>query len=61
MPPATWKPDFIDVSNDGTMSYTYGNYEWSMTDTLENTKISTGVFHTVWKKMLDGNWKYVWD
>ena len=58
---AWWSPDFIDVSEDGTMAYTYGNYKWDMTDDSGNKQNYTGVFHTVWKKMSDGSWKYVWD
>lgn len=57
----TWKPDFVDVSNDATMAYTYGNYVWTTKDSIGNTKEYKGVFHTVWKKQPDGSWKYVWD
>ena len=54
---ATWNPEVIDISDDGTMAYTYGRYEWK----LATGKTFEGVFHTVWKKMNDGSWKYVWD
>jgi ketosteroid isomerase-like protein len=56
-----WSPDFADVSEDGTLGYTYGKYTWSIPDS--NGKISEfkGIFHTVWKKQNDGSWKYVWD
>ena len=56
-----WTPDFIDVSNDGSMAYTYGKYVWTAKD--ENGKSSEfkGVFHTVWKRQADKSWKYVWD
>lgn len=56
----TWKPDFIDVSEDATLAYTYGKYSWTVKkDTT--TKEFKGVFHTVWKKQKDNSWKYVWD
>lgn len=58
---AEWVPDFIDISNDGSMAYTYGKYKWTFTDSLGNKSTYQGVFHTVWKKMKDGSWKYVWD
>jgi len=51
-----WTPDFIDVSADGTMAYTYGKFVWKFKDGEFR-----GVFHTVWKKQQDGSWKYVWD
>lgn len=57
----TWKPDFVDVSVDGTQAYTYGNYVWTVQDSVGNKKDFKGVFHTVWKKQKDGSWKYVWD
>lgn len=57
----TWKPEFVDVSADGTLAYTYGKYVWTSTDSLGNKKDFNGRFHTVWKKQKDGSWKYVWD
>ncbi len=57
----TWKPDFVSVSKDGTLAYTYGKYVWTSTDSLGNKKDFKGRFHTVWKKQKDGSWKYVWD
>lgn len=56
----TWTPDFIGVSDDGTMGYTYGNYIYLIPDSTGNKKELKGVFHTVWKKTENG-WKYVWD
>jgi ketosteroid isomerase-like protein len=58
---AEWSPDFVDVSEDGTMAYTYGKYIWIFIDTNKKESRYSGVFHTVWKKMDDGTWKYVWD
>jgi ketosteroid isomerase-like protein len=58
---AIWEPDFIDVSNDGTLAYTYGKYEWTFSDSAGQKKKYAGIFHTVWKRMPDGSWKYVWD
>jgi ketosteroid isomerase-like protein len=57
----TWTPDFVSVSEDGTLGYTYGKYLWESKDADGKTVESRGVFHTVWKKQSDGTWKYVWD
>ncbi len=57
----TWTPDFIDVSQDGSMAYTYGKYLWKIPDSDSTFIEYKGVFHTVWKKQSDGSWKYVWD
>jgi ketosteroid isomerase-like protein len=57
----TWSPDFVDVSSDGTMGYTYGKFTWKMKDEKGKTTTYTGIFHTVWKRQGNGLWRYVWD
>jgi ketosteroid isomerase-like protein len=56
-----WTPDFVDVSDDGSIAYTYGKYVWTAEDEKGETSEFKGVFHTVWKKQNDNTWKYVWD
>lgn len=56
-----WAPDFVDVAESGDLGYTYGKYTWSAKDSLGQVQEFKGVFHTVWKKQEDGNWRYVWD
>lgn len=56
-----WTPDFIDVSNCGTLGYTYGKYVWKIQNTDSKIVEYKGVFHTVWKKQKDNTWRYVWD
>ena len=55
-----WSPDYIYVSDCGTLVYTYGKYVYSVKDTSDNVRESTGIFYTVWKKR-NNEWKYVWD
>lgn len=57
----SWEPQFIDVSEDGTMGYTFGPYHFSARDTSGRIVESSGIFHTVWKKQANGSWKYVYD
>ena len=57
----TWKPDFVDVSDDFTMAYTWGPYQFSGLRPNGEAIESTGMFHTVWKKQADGSWRYVYD
>ena len=57
----SWKPDFVDVSSSGDLGYTYGTYVYTVTDSLGTAQRSTGIFHTVWKKQADGQWRFVWD
>ena len=56
-----WTPDFIDVSADGSMAYTFGKYVWKIKQDDGTIKEFRGVFHTVWKRQNDKSWKYVWD
>ncbi|MDD3078851.1 MAG: hypothetical protein PHH37_07075 [Paludibacter sp.] len=56
-----WAPDFIDVSDDGTIAYSYGKYVWERLQSTGDTLVHTGIFHTVWKRQTNGKWKFVWD
>jgi ketosteroid isomerase-like protein len=56
----SWAPQFVDVSNDGTMAYTYGHYLYQVPDSSGQITKHRGVFHSVWKRK-GGEWKLVWD
>jgi ketosteroid isomerase-like protein len=56
-----WSADFIEVSEDGTLGYTYGKFRWKTKKADGSTTEFKGIFHTVWKKQADNSWKYVWD
>jgi ketosteroid isomerase-like protein len=56
-----WKPDFVEVSKSGDLGYTYGKYSFTSIDTTGQEKVSTGIFHTVWKRQSNGSWRFVWD
>ncbi len=51
----TWSPSHAEASKDGTLGYTYGEYE-----ARNRTAISRGIYTTVWRK-IDGRWKVVLD
>jgi ketosteroid isomerase-like protein len=57
----TWKADFVDVSSSGDLGYTYGEYTYSFKDENGNTQSEKGIFHTVWKRQENGDWRFVWD
>lgn len=57
----SWKPSYIDVSDDGSLGYTYGKFNYTMIDSGGVKNEQSGVFHTVWRRQDDGSWKYVWD
>jgi ketosteroid isomerase-like protein len=56
----SWTPDFIGISECGTLAYTYGQYIFSRPDSSGKMIENRGIFHTVWKKK-NNEWKYVWD
>ncbi len=56
-----WTPDFIEVAQSGELAYTYGKYVFTYIDANGDENTNKGIFHTVWKKQTDGNWKFVWD
>lgn len=56
-----WTPDFIDVSDDGTLGYSYGKYVFRIIQKDKTVNEFVGVFQTVWKKQTDNSWKYVFD
>lgn len=56
-----WTPDYVDVSSSGDMAYTYGKYTYTHKDSTGKEIVNKGVFHTVWKKQPNGDWKLVWD
>ena len=56
-----WIPDFIEISSAGDMAFTYGKYTFSAQDSTGKIIESKGIFHTVWKRQIDGSWKYVYD
>ena len=56
----SWVPDFVDVSASGDLAYTYGHYIYTFSDST-GTRENRGVFHTVWKRQDNGEWRFVWD
>jgi ketosteroid isomerase-like protein len=56
-----WHPDFVEVAASGDLAYTYGKYTFSAVDTSGTPINANGIFHTVWKRQANGEWKYVWD
>lgn len=56
----SWTPDYIYVSDCGTLAYTYGRFVYSVQDSTGKEIKRTGVFHTIWKKQ-NNTWKFVWD
>ena len=56
-----WYPYFIRIAASGELGYSYGHYTFAATDAEGKPVTDTGIFHTVWKKDDDGQWRFVWD
>ena len=52
---------FTDVSEDGTLGYNYGRYEFRDPGAEGKEIVRGGWFLTLWKRQPDGSWKYVMD
>jgi ketosteroid isomerase-like protein len=57
----TWSALFTDVSDDGTLGYNYGRYEFRGPGPDGKERVHSGFFLTIWKRQPDGSWKYVMD
>jgi len=57
----TWSAMFTDVSDDGTLGYNWGHYEWRSPGADGKERVRTGFFLTIWKRQPDGTWRYVMD
>ncbi len=58
-----WTPMMIDVSDDGTLGYTWGKYEFTPAPAPDGTQppSGSGLYLTIWKRQADGTWKFVYD
>jgi ketosteroid isomerase-like protein len=52
-----WSPDYAEVSMDGTLGYTWGQWTLSGRDSLGQRELGRGRYLTVWRKQIDGKWK----
>lgn len=52
-----WSPQRAEVSEDGSLGFTRG--EWKMTISSEDdeTRVRTGWYVTIWRKNTDGRWQ----
>jgi uncharacterized protein (TIGR02246 family) len=51
-----WAPDHAEVSNDGTLGYTWGRWTMTVHDTTGAREAGVGRYLTVWRKQRDGRW-----
>ena len=60
-PQIKWRPQFVEVLEDGKLALTRGPYRMVTTDE-DGKKISNwGTFNSVWRMQADGEWRVVFD
>lgn len=57
----TWTAERSELSDDATLGYNYGRYEWRFAGPDGQPATSTGWFLTIWKRQPDGHWRFVVD
>ena len=56
----SWAPNFADISSNGMLGYTTGNWEWREKG-KDDTPSAFGDFITLWLRQPDGKYKFVID
>ncbi len=56
-----WTPSRVDVSQDGTLGYTWGRYDLTTHGKDGKAAVDTGIYLTVWKRDTNGAWKIAFD
>ncbi len=57
----SWYPVKADAAASGEIGYTFGNWEYTGKDSTGNPMKVYGNYFTVWKKDINGNWKFKLD
>lgn len=57
----TWAPLRVEVSDDGTLGYTWGRYDFTSKGKDGKLDSSSGIYLTIWRRQADGSWKFVYD
>ncbi len=60
-PTIKWRPQFVEVLEDGTLALTRGPYRMINADENGEKTEHWGTFNSVWRLQSDGEWKVVFD
>ena len=60
-PTIKWRPQFVEVLEDGTLALTRGPYQVMSTDDEGNSVEQWGTFNSIWRLHDDGEWRVVFD
>lgn len=60
-PRIVWRPQFVEVLEDGALALTRGPYRLTAKDADGNTVEHWGTFNSIWRLNDDGTWRVVFD
>ena len=60
-PSIKWRPQFVEVLEDGNLALTRGPFRVVGQDEAGDTVERWGTFNSVWRRQEDGTWKVVFD
>ncbi len=60
-PAIKWRPQFVEVLEDGTLALTRGPFRMIAKDQDGNPVEHWGTFNSIWRKNADGEWRVVFD
>ena len=60
-PKIIWRPQIIEVLEDGKLALSRGPYKMTSKDADGETIEQWGTFNSIWRKQADGVWKVVFD
>lgn len=60
-PSIRWRPQFVEVLEDGSLALTRGPYHYAGKDADGNAIEQWGTFNSIWRKDDDGAWHIVFD
>ena len=60
-PAIKWRPQFVEVLEDGKLALTRGPYRMIVRDAEDKLVEGWGTFNSVWRMQKDGSWKVVFD
>ncbi|MDR3437576.1 hypothetical protein [Telmatospirillum sp.] len=54
----TWTPAEAHASDDGSLAWTWGRYDWTRIASGKQETHTTGRYLTVWQRQPDGSWRF---
>lgn len=60
-PAITWRPEVVEVLEQGTLALSRGPYRVQAADADGNVSEEWGTYNSVWQKQADGAWQIIFD